>query len=568
MRFLILPFILMLLGCSEEAKIKTVCNPIDISYRFMPETPSRREAADPTAVLYKDTYYLFASKSGGYWYSEDLAEWNFVETREIPTEEYAPTAIVIEDTLFFLASSKTKSTIYKTTDPKSGHWEVAKDSLEIPVWDPGLFLDSDNKLYLYWGCSNVDPLYGVELDRSDFSFIGETKELLFPNPEIFGWEVRGDYNDDFSQSPWLEGAWVNKHDGKYYLQYAAPGTREKSYADGVYVSDNPLGPYEVAEHNAFAYKPEGYACGAGHGSTFEDKFGNFWHVGTVAISDKHKFERRLAFYPVFFDRDGLIYATTKLGDYPIEIPDRKIESYDDIAPNWMLLSYNKSVEVSSTLGEYSSKRMTDENIRTYWVAESGSDSEWAVIDLEKSCDIYGLQINFSEYKTEIYDRTPNIYHRYVVEGSNDKKSWSVVLDRSNNSSDNSHDYTQLESKVRYRYLKVSNVQVPDGNFALSGFRVFGNGLGDKPASVNSLTVARDINDRRRVDLTWKASEDAVGYNIKYGIKADKLYHNHTVYGVNNLTIRSLSKLQEYHFTVEPFNENGVVVGECEVVSVK
>ena len=36
------------------------------------DTPSRREAADPTMVVYKGEYYLFASKSGGYFHSTDL----------------------------------------------------------------------------------------------------------------------------------------------------------------------------------------------------------------------------------------------------------------------------------------------------------------------------------------------------------------------------------------------------------------------------------------------------------------------------------------------------------------
>ena len=42
----------------------TFCNPIDVDYRFMVDTPSRREAADPVITLFNDEYYLFASKSG------------------------------------------------------------------------------------------------------------------------------------------------------------------------------------------------------------------------------------------------------------------------------------------------------------------------------------------------------------------------------------------------------------------------------------------------------------------------------------------------------------------------
>lgn len=49
----------------------------------------------------------------------------------------------------------------------------------------------------------------------------------------------------------------------------------ESYADAVYVSKNPLGPYTLAAHNPFAYKPEGFACGAGHGSIFRDVHGNY-----------------------------------------------------------------------------------------------------------------------------------------------------------------------------------------------------------------------------------------------------------------------------------------------------
>ena len=57
---------LFLIQCTQSHKhscVHTYCNPVSISYRFCIDTPSRREAADPTIVRYKNTYYLFASKS-------------------------------------------------------------------------------------------------------------------------------------------------------------------------------------------------------------------------------------------------------------------------------------------------------------------------------------------------------------------------------------------------------------------------------------------------------------------------------------------------------------------------
>ncbi|MFY0598969.1 MAG: family 43 glycosylhydrolase [Cyclobacteriaceae bacterium] len=566
-------FILLLFACDtkvdqvEEVSddsntLNTFCNPIDLSYRFRPETNenSRREAADPTVVFFKDRYYLFASKSGGYWHSFDLTDWKFIQTDKIPTERYAPTVIVLRDSLFLAGSSKTDRDVYKSGDPLSGEW-IVEDYLDFPVEDPAFFQDTDGKLYLYWGCSNEKPLYGSEIDPISFSLIGETTEILNSKRDIYGWEVRGDYNLDYDRAPWIEGAWVNKYQGKYYFQYSAPGTREKSYADGVYVSDTPLGEYQLQQHNPFSYKPEGYSTGAGHGSTITDEYGNYWHYGTGIVSVKHIFERRINFFPAFFDEDGLLYSITKYGDYPLIMPETKIESFDDIFPSWMLLSYDKQVEVSSSLDSFPANNMTNESIRTYWAAGSGSEKEWAIMDLGESYDVHAIQLNFAEHNTEIYGRQEGLKHRYRILGSNNMKDWEMVIDQSENSGDESHRYHQLPASQKYRYLKMENIEVPGGNLAISGFRVFGKGSGDKPAKLKKFNVRRDAQDRRRVHLNWSADSDAVGYNISFGIAEDKLYHNYIVYGDSSLTINSLNAKENYFYTIEAFNENGITPTE-------
>ncbi|MDZ7722611.1 MAG: family 43 glycosylhydrolase [candidate division KSB1 bacterium] len=156
--------------------------------------------------------------------------------------------------------------------------------------------------------------------KNNFSFIGEPAELVHANPNQYGWEVPGDTNRLTGQAPWIEGAWMNKHNGIYYLQYSGPGTEYKSYCDAVYTSENPLGLFQPQAHNPFAYKPEGFAAGAGHASTFHDEYGNLWHMGTITISQKHMFERRLGLYPAFFDAEGTLYSITKYADYPLILP--------------------------------------------------------------------------------------------------------------------------------------------------------------------------------------------------------------------------------------------------------
>ena len=63
---------------------------------------------------------------------------------------------------------------------------------------------------------------------------------------------------------------MTKHEDRYYLQYACPGTQYNTYSDGVYVSSSPLGPFNLADNNPYSYKPGGFLPGAGHGSTMQD----------------------------------------------------------------------------------------------------------------------------------------------------------------------------------------------------------------------------------------------------------------------------------------------------------
>ncbi|HEY9008876.1 MAG TPA: family 43 glycosylhydrolase [Ohtaekwangia sp.] len=566
---LALAWVYCLTGCKDKPVVETAtgtfttyCNPVDISYRFCTDLPSRREAADPTMVWFRDRYFLFVSKSGGYWHSKDLTDWTFIETNQIPVEEYAPTAVAINDTLYFLASSNEKSTLYKSADPLSGTWQVAKEKLDMPVWDPTLFLDDDKRLYLYWGCSDKNPIYGIELDyKNNFAFIGERKELLHGDPSQHGWEVPGDDNRKVNQSPWIEGAWINKFNGKYYLQYSGPGTEYKSYSDAVYVADSPLGPYSLQPHNPFAYKPGGFADGAGHGSTFADTHGNYWHIGTSTISQKHMFERRLGLYPTFFDDQGTLYALTKYGDYPMIMPTKKINNFEEIFPGWMLLSYNKPVTVSSSIDSLPANLMTDEDIRTYWAAVTGNAGEYATLDLGNVSDVYAVQINFAEHNTKILGRQKGIFHRYKIEYSENGTDWTMLIDKQNNETDNTHVYFQLPQKVACRYLKITNVQVPGGNFAMSGFRVFGKGNGSRPDKVTQLTAQRNSNDKRSVTLSWDKSKNATGYTISYGLDKNRLYQNYMVYGDTTVTINSLNVNEKYYFTIEAFNEAGITASD-------
>jgi hypothetical protein len=470
----------------------------------------------------------------------------------------APAAIAIGDTLLLIGSTYTKSfPLWMSTNPTNDDWKEAVDSFEVGAWDPAFFLDDDGRLYIYFGSSNIYPIYGQEIDRKTLRPIGERKELLSLHDDIHGWERFGEHQDNTFLRPFIEGSWMNKYNGKYYLQYGAPGTEFSGYADGVYVGNNPLGPFKYQKHNPFSYKPGGFARGAGHGSTFQDKFGNWWHVSTIALSVKNNFERRIGLWPAGFDKDDVLYCNTAYGDYPHYLPDEKADHLQSKFTGWMLLNYNKPVQVSSSLTGYASNFAVDENIKTYWSASSGEKGEWLISDLGSVSTVYAIQINYADQNAELMGKHTDLFHQYIIYKSIDGENWEVLIDKSNNKTDVPHDYIELENPVQARYLKIENIHVPTGKFALCGFRVFGKGNGEVPKPVQIFIVLRGESETRNAWLKWKQSDDATGYTIYFGVSPDKLYNNILVYNSNEYYFKGMDKDEPYYFAIEAFNENGI-----------
>jgi len=538
----------------------TFCNPLNIEYRFAEGEPSRRMAADPVIILFQDYYYLFSTGSSEYWFSYDLVNWILIpeEISELPDNNTAPAVTVVGDKVYYIPSSNESGLFYTSTNPKTGKWELATKS--IPAWDPALFCDDDGKIYYYWGCSNRDPIQGAELDRSTMQTISETKDFFRGDSLKHGWERRGDRHE-LPYPAWIEGPWMTKHQGTYYLQYAAPGTEFKSYGDGIYTSDSPLGPFKYEPYSPFSHKPGGFIGGAGHGATFQDKYGNYWRVVTMVISAHEMFERRLGIIPAGFDDDGIMYTNTILGDFPQVVPMKKIDLSSGTLTGWMLLSYGKDAESSSSLPDHDTQQAFDENIRTWWCAETSNQDEWLKVDLGSTCLVNAVQVNFAEHETNLFGRKKPVYHQYRLEYSKDGKKWKTLIDKSNNLKDIPHDYIQLSSPVKTRFIRLVNIHTPgDGPFAVRDLRIFGNGLDSLPLPAKGLNVERKHSDRRSAKLSWNMGKDATGYIIRYGIRPDKLYNHYQVMGNSELVINSLNSDAPYYFTVDAFNENGYTKG--------
>ena len=596
--------------------MKYLCNPVNINYRYQFNMDPRlhgkmkicREAADPSMILFHGRYYIFASMTLGVWVSDDLAHWeNHRLPKEMPLCDYAPDVRVMGDWVYFCASRREENCDrWRTRDILNGPYEKIPGS--FPFWDPNLFIDDDSRVYFYWGCSNITPIWGVELNPETMLPKGEKTVLIEGHPFEIGYERVGEDNSQFpaseaeidaayaafhkrqgisedqvpeqlkplirgmfSRRPYIEGPWMDKHDGKYYLQYAAPGTQYNTYADGVYVSGSPLGPFTLAENNPYSYKPGGFLPGAGHGSTLQDRQGNWWHTATMRISVNHDFERRVGIWPAGFDAEGELYCNQRYGDWPLSVSGLKQDPWRN--PEWMLLSAGKQAAASSFAEGYEPEKAIEENAQSWWRAASSSREEWLQVDLGKAFDVHAMQINFADDSIDIpcpgsiigssqarYIEERDLLTQWKLEGSSDGVNWFVIEDKSDAQTDLSHDLILREEGIAARYLRLSNMAVPYGQPpCVSGLRVFGLGDGDLPA-VPVFTV------ERTGDLDMKVSilpqENTVGYNILFGSSSEKLYHSYMVFRPGDQRVGALIKDRNYFVRVDAFNENGITEGTC------
>ncbi|WP_165020297.1 discoidin domain-containing protein [Dysgonomonas sp. ZJ279] len=556
-----------------SAQQKTYCNPVNLDYAYCPipnftTWGKHRATADPVIVNYKGDFYLFSTNQEGYWWSSDLSEWNFV-SRSFLTQEAidttpnkwddlcAPAAWVKGDTLIVFGSTYSRIfPIWMSTDPKGNEWSKAVEHFDIGGWDPAFFTDDDNRFYMYNGSSNVYPLYGIELDRNTFQPQGTRKELLLLDDDKIGWHRFGEHMDNTFLKPFMEGAWMTKHKNKYYLQWGGPGTEFSHYGDGVAIGDSPLGPFEHVSL-PLSMKAGGFIRGAGHGATFQDNWSNYWHTSSMVVNVKNNFERRIGIWPAGFDAEDNMYCNTAFGDYPHYVPNGNTDHLKSRFTGWMILNYNKPVQVSSTLGAFYANNIVDEDVKTYWSAKTAEKGEWLITDLGEESTVYAVQINYADQDAEFLGKTFDKYHQYMVYYSNDGKKWNTLIDKSNNKKDVPHDYVELDKPVKARYLKMENLHMPTGKFAISGFRVFGFGAKEKPSPVKQFMALRgDQTDRRNVWLKWQPVDEAYAYNIYIGLEPDKLYNCVMVHDVNEYYYSGMDKTKPYYFAIEAINENG------------
>lgn len=583
-----------LFSCAENPKIEdkplTFCNPLNLDYGwgcFQKREKTARSAADPVIVLFKGKYYLFTTMDiGGYRVSDDLISWKNVffnpevQASALDVDHYVAPAVAADDRYMYFINftrdrSKKTVDVIRTADPENGKWEKCGEVRRMA--DPCLFID-EGRFYFYYGLGGTQSTTFFEVDPETFEEIKGSEKVLreyvtdigqcesgyqFGRRELYDEIDASAWQGKFEKVPCPEGAWVVKDNGKYYLQYATPGTICNWYCDVVLESDSVNGGFVEQPYNPVSLKVGGFIGGAGHSSVFKDKYGNWWQATSMWVGNHDEFERRIGLFPVSFDEKGRMRTHTVLGDYPMPLPRKKFEPQDISAFGWMLQSHSKKCTASSSLSGYDPGKAADENIRTWWSAKSGGAGEYFVMDFGKKVRINSVQVNFAEQDINPDALPQTDYHAYKLYVSDDSNHWNLIVDKTKNKVAVPHDYVELSGPVEASYIKVENVHTPkEGKFALLDLRVFGSGYSRPPGPVQGLSVERNRQDERYASLAWNKASGADGYLVRFGYQPDFLNQCIQVKDpeTTGLLIHILTRGVKYYYRVDTYNDSGITEG--------
>ncbi len=440
-----------------------------------------RSISDPSVLFYDNKWYMYPSYGMAY-VSEDFVTWKHV--RSTPYDmDYSPSVIPWKGK--FIMTSWNHG-LYISDSP-TGPFEclgdfIMIDGTEIKPCDSGLFLDDDGRIYIYWTghldtddyCGSVSM--GVELDRDNpRKFLSEPVILNKFNPDNW-WERFGTHNQDTRQS-WIEGQWMIKHNGRYYLIYATPGTEYKSYVMAAYYSDEgPLTGFVCQKNNPVTQSRSGIVSGAGHGCIAHGPDNSLWAFYTITHCAYHPYERRIGMDPIGVDENGELYCpgvtdTPQLGFGEAENPME-----DNSAGLLPLTFLNRQCSGSSSwINGRETIYAFDESILTWWQPQPEDKEPYLKVNLRGQYVCEAMRIIWRDVDLD-YDSgiVPGPY-QYIIEGRMEagKGEWYTVLDMRENREDYTVDYRTFPPVVCGE-LRLKITGVPKGiQPGVTSFAVFG-----------------------------------------------------------------------------------------------
>lgn len=210
--------------------------------------------ADPFILLHEGVYYLYLTrKEMGYdvYTSTDLKSWeskgSCLNQEDVKGDKgfWAPEVTFLNGK-FYMAYTANQHVGIAVSDSPLGPFrqEVKQFCNENDKEIDGSFLiDDDGQVYLFFVRQEEvygNSLWGAKMKEDMSGYDPSTAKML-----LFAKEGTWEKLDHST----LEGSFVLKHKGRYYMSYSANHTWEGNYAIGYAVAETPLGEYVRYENN-------------------------------------------------------------------------------------------------------------------------------------------------------------------------------------------------------------------------------------------------------------------------------------------------------------------------------
>jgi len=426
-----------------------------------------RELADPTGLWFEGKWYLYPSCDMAWVSADEGRTWQHhpLNVRDIG---YAPTVVHHRGRFLLMASD---SAIYAAPTPL-GPFEpignlVMPGIADLPgQTDPMLFSDENGRLFYYWGCTPHSGIWGVELDAENPThLIGEPKEMIPFRPDIYPWESVGGNNQN-PNNGWMEGAWMVKHGGRYYLTYSAGGTQYHTYAMGCYVSDSPLGPFVPQKRNPIFRTPDGLVTGTGHGSIAQGPGGRLWVFYTVFSCVVHGFERRVGLDLAQIDDAGELFVP-RATSTPQALPGK------EPIVDWLPLNQSEPTLGSSSATNSAGSFAADNSMTTCWLPATGDAVPKLTTQFSARSIVHAARMIWRDVGLDTPQGIKPGPFRYRIEAETAVGVWATIIDRSDSTEDMLVDYRECAPTSALRARLVIVGHPPGIQPAVAEFTVFG-----------------------------------------------------------------------------------------------
>ncbi len=436
-------------------------------------TEQFRALADPTVLWLDGKWYLYPSSDMAWVSADNGGTWEY-HPLNVRDTGWSPT--VVRHRGRFLLTGNAPA-IYASSSPlgpfeKLGDTPAVTSAKVSPTWDKMLFSDDDGRLFLYFGCTEAGGIWGMELDAADPTKALSKPILFFSfDPQKHPWEALGDWNQD-STKGWLEGSWMLKRNGRYYLTYSAAGTPYRTYAMGCYVSSSPLGPFTPQKHNPILRTVDGLITGSAAGCIVAGPENQLWAFYTIRASVAHVFERRIGMDRAEIDANGelVVHSATSL---PQWLPGKMPPDQKSPDTGWLPINGGTLTLGSSCAPNLPGSYAVDNEMRTWWQPAEGDKQPSLISTFRAQATIHAVRLIWRDIGLDTKRGVNPGPFRYRVELEAAKDQWTTILDRSESTEDLLIDYRECKPTTGTR-ARLVILGTPKGiTPGVAEFTVFG-----------------------------------------------------------------------------------------------